>query len=702
MATSKDRAASGRARMSGWAPPPTGGQGPATTTGSSARRAGAARALPLIGHWPAKKQYWAAGGALAGAVALALAAQGLSWQAGSQADAFHEQSLRAQSAVLRMQASGQALARGQAGALETLGRARQDLSDAAGQIAFGPFASAPGADGQALGNRVSDAWRLADSQGRSLEGLASVAQAWAPAADKAQQQAQRLAQALAPVAQQAGAGGASAQALVVGASSMADGVADAAARMSQRGLGASGLLEPSERDAAAIEQSLAAASDASGGSPALRQAIEQARPLARALGQSLSQLAQATPGSAQGQQAVESLNDTPLAIGQALAAFDGPVGAKRSLAGWESVFAALMAVTALGALALLAAIHSCEKWSQGRQARGEQREAQAQINRLLDEIDALAQGDLTARATSGGEFTSAIADSVNFAIGQLSQLARQIQAAAGDMGGATERAQETLGELGELNQAQAQSAREASESAIKLTTSIKSAAQAMEGSEQIAKRTQDLSKEGVATVSAMAHNMESIAEGVEETAKRMRRLKDTSRQIAQILDLITELGEQTSVLSLNATVQANKAGAAGQGFRVVADAVQKLAERANRATGQIGQLIRGAQTDIQEAFDATLRAAEHTESGQETSRSAKRVFEELAKSGAELAGVVEKSHDSVDAGSRLARELAAAAERLRESVGESDHAWGRVGEDVGRVGRERERLLHSVEGFKIE
>jgi len=693
-------------KAANWTPPTQSGSTTNAATGTgfstSSARPPAVKALPLIGHWPARKQYWAAGGALIAAVALALGALALSWNTQRQTDAVHEQSEQMMDAAQSMKSSALNLARGQADAAPALAAARQEWTESGGQLAFGPLASQAGPDGQTPGAGLGEIWRSTEAQARAFESAAATATGWAAGVDRAQQQSMKLRQALSGLAAQAGAGGAVVQSLVNSASALADRQSDAISQMSQKGIGAGNQLNLASRDSAAIEQNLAAASDAGGANPGLRQAIEQARPAARLMGQALSQLTQAAPNASNAQAAFEALQDAPASLSQALSRFDPALKEHRKLANWENIAAAVFALAALGALAMLASIHSRETWAQSRVARAEQREAQAQIGRLLDEIGGLASGDLTARATGGGDSTDAIAQFVNFAIEQLATLAGQIQHAAGDMGEATDRAQTALAQLGGVNHAQAASARNASVSAKKLSAAIQETALAMAGSENIAQRTQELSREGVIAVSESSRGMESIADSVEETAKRMRRLNEGSRQISQILDLITEIGEQTSVLALNATVQANKAGAAGQGFRVVADAVQKLSERAARATSQIAILVKSAQSDIQGAFDATVRAAEHTERGQETSRTTRLVFERLAQNGVELAQVVEKNHENIDQGAKLAAELQRATDILISTVGESDLAWSQAGEDLNQIGREREKLLRSVEGLKIE
>jgi twitching motility protein PilJ len=98
--------------------------------------------------------------------------------------------------------------------------------------------------------------------------------------------------------------------------------------------------------------------------------------------------------------------------------------------------------------------------------------------------------------------------------------------------------------------------------------------------------------------------MNKIREQIQETSKRIKRLGESSQEIGEIVELISDITEQTNVLALNAAIQAASAGEAGRGFTVVAEEVQRLAERSGEATKQIGAIVRTIQTDTQDTVSA--------------------------------------------------------------------------------------------------
>jgi twitching motility protein PilJ len=86
--------------------------------------------------------------------------------------------------------------------------------------------------------------------------------------------------------------------------------------------------------------------------------------------------------------------------------------------------------------------------------------------------------------------------------------------------------------------------------------------------------------------------MNDIREQIQETSKRIKRLGESSQEIGEIVQLISDITEQTNVLALNAAIQAPRRPEAGRGFTVVAEEVQRLAERSGEATKHISAIVK--------------------------------------------------------------------------------------------------------------
>jgi twitching motility protein PilJ len=119
-------------------------------------------------------------------------------------------------------------------------------------------------------------------------------------------------------------------------------------------------------------------------------------------------------------------------------------------------------------------------------------------------------------------------------------------------------------------------------------------------SAQVAGDSLNKSRYGAKAVHDNIGAMNSIRKQVQETAKRIKKLGERSQEISQIVQLIDDLSDRTSLLALNASLQASAAGEQGRGFAVVAEEVERLAERSNRLTQQISSLTRTIQSETKD------------------------------------------------------------------------------------------------------
>ncbi len=278
----------------------------------------------------------------------------------------------------------------------------------------------------------------------------------------------------------------------------------------------------------------------------------------------------------------------------------------------------LVVLSALAGVAVLAmmakaynddlAARRAESERQRMSAEGERNQTQQAILRLMNEMGDLADGDLTIRATVSEDITGAIADSVNYTIEELSVLVRRINDAATRVTAATQSAQQTSNELLAATEKQAQELMSAGSTVEKMAQSMtESSARALQ-SAQVARRSLDSARKGADAVENTIRGMNDIREKIQETSKRIKRLGESSQEIGEIVELISDITEQTNVLALNAAIQAASAGEAGRGFTVVAEEVQRLAERSAEATKQISAIVKTIQTDTHDAVSAMENA----------------------------------------------------------------------------------------------
>jgi twitching motility protein PilJ len=195
--------------------------------------------------------------------------------------------------------------------------------------------------------------------------------------------------------------------------------------------------------------------------------------------------------------------------------------------------------------------------------------------------------------------------------------------------------------------------------------------------------------------------MDGIREQIQDTAKRIKRLGESSQEIGEIVDLISDITEQTNVLALNAAIQAASAGEAGRGFAVVAEEVQRLAERSGDATKQIGMLVKTIQSDTQDAVAAMEKSTQGVVDGAQLSNAAGQALREIEKSTRELADLVNSISVSTQVQTDMASEVAGFMNDILKITEQTSHSTQLTNTSVAQLESLASDLNSSVSGFKL-
>jgi twitching motility protein PilJ len=385
------------------------------------------------------------------------------------------------------------------------------------------------------------------------------------------------------------------------------------------------------------------------------------------------------------------------------------------IGGWRFV-GLLLALALMGAGGFgLLRLFVIDQTSRSRQADSQRQEAerqeqeakrvndanQAAILRLMNELQTVAEGDLTQQATVTEDITGAIADSVNYTVEELRSLVAQVQDTVGRVTETTQQVEQTSTELLAASTEQLREIRNTGDSVLQMAGRINDVSAQAQETAQVARQSLRAAETGLGAVQNAIGGMNAIRDQIQETSKRIKRLGESSQEIGEITELISDITEQTNVLALNAAIQAASAGDAGRGFSVVAEEVQRLAERSGDATRQIAAIVRTIQTDTQDAVGAMERSTQGVVEGARLSDAAGAALGDIDRVTRELSDLIQRISAEASREAESANVVAANIQHIFAVTEQTSEGTRSTAQMVRELSRTAEELKASVARFKI-
>ncbi len=326
---------------------------------------------------------------------------------------------------------------------------------------------------------------------------------------------------------------------------------------------------------------------------------------------------------------------------------------------------------------------------------------QQAIVQLLNEMSALADGDLTVKASVTDNMTGAIADAVNYAVEQLRELVKGIKNTAEAVTNSAMDTRASTASLAKAAALQAKKVEAATNIADQMAQSFDVMAWRSGESSAAAQGSVKIANKGGEKVRETITGMDTIREQIQATSKRVKRLGESSQQIGDIVELINGIAEQTNVLALNAAIQASSAGGAGKGFAVVADEVQQLAESATSATRRIETLVLTIQTDTAEAVMSMESTTSEVVSGARLAQDAGKALEQIESGSTDLSNLIASISEEAQTQSKTATEISGLMKDVQTVAVQASKGSAKAAKSVDKLAELVQKLSDSVTDFKL-
>ncbi|QBD82389.1 HAMP domain-containing protein [Ktedonosporobacter rubrisoli] len=326
---------------------------------------------------------------------------------------------------------------------------------------------------------------------------------------------------------------------------------------------------------------------------------------------------------------------------------------------------------------------------------------QAQIEKLLQEVSAVGDGDLRVQAEVTPDTLGVLADSFNYMIEELAKVVGRVQSTAVQVTNATRRILDRSAELAQASEAQVTEISQTTEAVEALAVFIQNVARNAQSSAEAAQEALRNATSGQQSVRQTIDGMMLIRENVQETSKKIKRLGERSNEIGEIVRIIEDIADQTNLLALNAAIQSAMAGEHGRGFAVVADEIRLLAERSTESTKRIATLIKSIQGDTYEAVvameDSTQEVVKGSQLADEAGRSLNSIYSAVERQAKMIEGIARAANEQTS----VSEAVAIAMGRISEITRQTDAGTQEAAVSVSYLAELSEQLRASVSTFRL-
>jgi methyl-accepting chemotaxis protein len=328
------------------------------------------------------------------------------------------------------------------------------------------------------------------------------------------------------------------------------------------------------------------------------------------------------------------------------------------------------------------------------------------VLRLVDRAQLIANGDLsgerlvTKSKDEIGQLTNVIndmGDNLKALIKQVSESSEHVAASSEELSASAEETSQatnqvatTIQDVANGSETMVHGAQESSRAMEEMSIGIQRIAENSSSVSESSIEATEQAKQGNETIKKAVAQMNEVTVLVSDTSTSVKLLGERSQEIGKIIEVITDISEQTNLLALNAAIEAARAGEHGKGFAVVADEVRKLAEQSKDSADQISSLVLKVQEDTTNTVSATTKVTTGVESGTNLVKEAGEAFGRIVQAIDVVASQIQEV-------SAVSQQMSASSEQVSASVSETANIAQESATQTQTIAASTEEQLASME-----
>lgn len=353
------------------------------------------------------------------------------------------------------------------------------------------------------------------------------------------------------------------------------------------------------------------------------------------------------------------------------------------------------------------------------------------INKVMNRIEAITKGELDHEPLelTAKDETKRLADSVNTMSDQMALIIGKIKtesnSIASDSNNLREASEQITSDISLTSEAIEQIADGADEQAVS-TAQLRTLMQDFMSNVQSAndnslkvqshsQSVQEMTTKGQDLINETEEQIYKIDSIVKEVANRVEGLNNKTREITKLVEVITDIADQTNLLALNAAIEAARAGEQGKGFAVVADEVRKLADQVSQSVSNISTIVQTIQDETNHVTQSLIEGYKEVEKGSQQTNNASRSYREISSAVNEMVTNINSvstnlqniadSTTSIDLAieniAAVSEQSAASSQQTSAAIQEVSSSMDSIADAAKNLSKTANELQHIVTGFKL-
>ncbi len=325
-----------------------------------------------------------------------------------------------------------------------------------------------------------------------------------------------------------------------------------------------------------------------------------------------------------------------------------------------------------------------------------------QVDRISRVITAVVEGDLTQRLeVEHDDAVGALIRQLNDMFEELETIIDKVYTASDELSGAAEMVASSAEQMSEGAQEQAHQTSSVAAAVEQMSSTISTTSEQAHESNEVVQTTSELGREGEAVFEETAEGMHRIARFVNDSADQVTDLGASSQEIGEIIEVISDIADQTNLLALNAAIEAARAGEQGRGFAVVADEVRQLAERTTDATTRVADMITRIQHNTDNVVESMERSKDEVEDGLELIDEASDALNEIVSSIEGMTGRIDQIARASEQQTNASNEIAQTVDAISSVADEASHSTRDLAHMAEDMNAQANSLRQLVERFTV-